>query len=167
MRGALGVLGALGAVAVLGVTGCAGPSDSRHDPNSRKDTGGSTARLSVHGAYMPQPVGSGMAGGYFTVRNTGDKSAELTSVTSGLAHHVQLHTTRKQRMQPIASLKVPANGELRLARGGNHLMFTGLKKKPVKGRKVPVTLHFAGHRPIEVSMPVRSTTYVPAAKPGK
>lgn len=162
---ALCLAAALGA---LGVTACGASgsgSDSGSGANGGDHDGGSAAKLSVHGAYVPQPVDASMAAGYFTVHNSGGRAAELTSVSSGLAHHVQLHTTTKKRqMERAHALKVPAHGELRLARGGSHLMFMGLRKKPVEGSTVTVTLHFSGHRDVRVPMPVRSTTYVPPEK---
>lgn len=142
----------LAAVPVLAGCGGSGEDDGARGP---------ARALSVSGAYMPEPVNREVAGGFLTVRNSGDKPDKLTSITSPLADKVQMHVTRKEQMESVKSLKVPANGRLTLGRGGNHLMFMGLKKKPHKGRKVAVTLHFASHSPITVPLPVKATNYVP------
>ncbi|QPP07591.1 copper chaperone PCu(A)C [Streptomyces bathyalis] len=125
------------------------------------DSGGSRPKLSVSGAYMPQPVMKDMAGGFLTVKNTGGAPDKLTSVKSGAFGEAQLHRTSDQQMQHVKSLKVPANGTLRLSRGGNHIMFLNPERKPVKGEKVRVTLHFSKSGDIKVSMPVEATNFVP------
>lgn len=123
--------------------------------------GGDRPKLSVSGAYVPQPPTRDMAAGYVTVTNKGGGADELTSVTTSLAGEVTMHTTTGTRMKQVRSLKIPANGELRLATGGDHLMLTNLTRKPNVGDKVGFTLHFASSDPIEIKVPVEPTTYRP------
>ncbi|MFI9050637.1 copper chaperone PCu(A)C [Streptomyces sp. NPDC053427] len=137
----------LALTAGLALAGC-GPED-----------GG--AQLEVAGAYMPRPVTQDMAGAFFVVKNTGGTADKLTSVTSDLSKDISIHRTVGNKMEQVKSLDVPANGELRLGRGGNHLMFMGLKNKPVEGDKVTIELHFATSDPIKVDVPVKATDYVP------
>lgn len=118
-------------------------------------------QLKVADPYMPQPVDQNMAGAYFTVKNSGDTADKLTSVTSDLSKNITLHKTAGTKMEQVNSLAIPAGGELRLSRGGNHLMFMGLKKKPAEGDKVAVELHFATAGPIKVTVPVKALTYAP------
>ncbi|WP_329039222.1 copper chaperone PCu(A)C [Streptomyces sp. NBC_00178] len=117
-------------------------------------------RLEVTGAFMPQPV-SDMAAGFLLVRNSGGATDRLTSVTSSLSDHVSIHETRNQTMRMVTSFEVPANGELDLERGGNHIMFTDLKQRPKQGETVSVELHFEKADPIKVDIPVKETTYNP------
>jgi copper(I)-binding protein len=56
-------------------------------------------------------------------------------------------------------MDVPANGELRLERGGSHVMFMGLKSTPKIGDKVAVELHFEKADPIKVELDVKERTY--------
>ncbi|WP_307056857.1 copper chaperone PCu(A)C [Streptomyces achromogenes] len=119
------------------------------------------AELSVRDAYIPQPVSATMAAGFLTVVNKGDAKDELTSVTSTAAGSVTLHETVGTSMEEVASLDVPAHGQLVFKSGGNHLMFEMLKSKPVQGAKVTVELHFASSDPLEVEIPVKSATYDP------
>ncbi|MDR3079741.1 MAG: copper chaperone PCu(A)C [Streptomyces sp.] len=145
-------LGRAAAITAAGLilTGCGGGSDSSSDK----------PELKVTGAYMPVPVGSDMAGGFFTVTNSGGADT-LTSVTSGLAEDVTMHSTEDGAMREQKSFTVPANGTLDLARGGNHLMFEKLTHKPKQGERVSVRLHFAKSGTITVDMPVKPATYAP------
>ncbi|MFE7751260.1 copper chaperone PCu(A)C [Streptomyces sp. NPDC057428] len=117
-------------------------------------------RLEVTGAFMPQPV-SDMAAGFLLVKNSGGATDRLTSVTSTLSDHVSIHETQNRTMRMVSSFEVPANGELDLERGGNHIMFTDLKQRPKKGETVSVELHFEKADPIKVDIPVKETTYNP------
>lgn len=142
------------AAALVALTGC-GSTDS---PSS-----GSAAKLSVKAAYMPQPVTDSMAAGYLVIENDGGTADELTSVTSDLAQDVTVHETTGQSMREVAGLKVPADGELVLETGGNHLMFENLKRRPKEGETVSLRLNFTKSEAITVEMPVRSATYQPTS----
>lgn len=120
----------------------------------------SAPELTVDGAFMPQPVGD-MAGGFLTVTNSGGTADRLTSVTSSLSDDVQMHETKDRRMRQVTSLDVPSDGELRLERGGDHLMFMGIKKQPQQGDTVDVELHFEKSEPIRVELPVEERTHNP------
>ncbi len=118
--------------------------------------------LEVTGAYMPEPVMADMAGGFLVVQNHGDEDDTLTKVTSGIAASVEMHETEGGTMQRVDSLPVPAGGELNLRRGGDHLMFHDLERKPAKGDTVQVQLHFAHHEPVSVTVPVKAANHNPA-----
>ncbi|WP_445402718.1 copper chaperone PCu(A)C [Streptomyces sp. LE64] len=141
--------GALAAGLVL--TGCGGDTAADRGP-----------KLTVGGAYLPAPPTADLAAGYFVVTNEG-AADELTSVTSDLAKTVTLHRTVDGRMQEQESLAVPARGRLELARGGNHLMFEELTRKPVQGDTVTLELRFAKAGTMTLRVPVREATYNPAA----
>lgn len=117
-------------------------------------------KLSVSGAFMPQPVGD-MAAGFLTVENSGGSADKLTSVTSDISDDVTIHETKDQKMREVTSFDIPADGTLDLERGGNHIMFMTLKQRPEKGDKVAVRLHFEKSDPITVEVPVKETTYHP------
>ncbi|MEV5509110.1 copper chaperone PCu(A)C [Streptomyces orinoci] len=124
-------------------------------------SGKDKAELSVSGAYMPKPAMDDMAAAYFTVKNDGGKADELTKVTSPLSADITLHTTEGSRMQHSEKLPVPAKGELKLAKGGTHLMLGKLSRLPRQGEKVEFTLHFADSAPVKIQVPVESPTYRP------
>ncbi|MEU9980335.1 copper chaperone PCu(A)C [Streptomyces sp. NPDC050856] len=145
---------AASAVALAGGLALAGCSSSSDDGSGKPE-------LKVSGAFMPQPV-SDMAGGFLTIRNDSGTADKLTSVTSPLSDDVQIHETKDQKMRQVASFDVPANGELRLERGGNHIMFMNIKQKPKQGEKVSVELHFEKSDPIKVELPVEARNHNPA-----
>lgn len=152
---ALALAGALalgGCSAGTAEHGAAEHGDAKHD-----------AGLEVSGAYMPEPLMKDMAGGYFVVENHDDDGDDkLTRVTSRIAASVDMHRTEGGQMQQVDSLPVPAGGRLELSRGGNHLMFHDLERKPTEGDTVQVKLHFAHHDPVTVSLPVEATNHTPA-----
>ncbi|MFD7815018.1 copper chaperone PCu(A)C [Streptomyces sp. NPDC059785] len=137
--------------AALVLTGCGGSSSAS---SSGPD-------LKVTGAYMPAPSAGTMAAGFFTVANSGDTADSLTSVTSGLADDITLHSTEGGAMTEEKSFAVPAHGTLELSSGGNHLMFEKLAHTPEQGEKVSVELHFAETGTVKITMPVKSATYSP------
>ncbi|MFE3068952.1 copper chaperone PCu(A)C [Streptomyces sp. NPDC059247] len=137
--------------AALALTGCSSSSDGATDGKPK---------LEVSGAFMPQPV-MDMAGGFLTVKNTGGTADKLTSVTSPISDDITIHETKNQKMLEVKSFDIPANGELRLSRGGNHIMFMELKQKPKQGEKVSIELHFEKSDPIKVDLPVESAGHNP------
>ncbi|MFI8963191.1 copper chaperone PCu(A)C [Streptomyces sp. NPDC053493] len=148
---------AVALAAALALTGCSS------DSSSNGSSGGSSAgrpELKVSGAFMPQPV-MDMAGGFLTITNSGDTADKLTSVTSGISDDVTIHETKNQKMQEVKSFDIPANGELKLERGGNHIMFMELKKQPKQGEKVGIELHFEKSDPIKVELPVEAPNHNP------
>ncbi|UUS32042.1 MULTISPECIES: copper chaperone PCu(A)C [Streptomyces] len=143
---------ALALVTGLALGGCSSAGAADGEP-----------RVKVAGAFVPEPVNADMAGGFLTVTNTGDTGDTLTSVTSDLSDDVQMHETKNQKMRQVASFDVPAHGELRLERGGSHLMFMGLKRTPKKGDTVRLRLTFKESGAIDVRVPVESRTHNPGA----
>ncbi|MFF5783849.1 copper chaperone PCu(A)C [Streptomyces sp. NPDC012693] len=143
---------AVALAAALALTGCSSSSSS--------PSGGGGPELKVSGAFMPQPV-MDMAGGFLTITNDGDAADKLTSVTSPISDDVTIHETKNQKMQEVESFDIPANGTLSLERGGNHIMFMELKKKPKQGEKVSIELHFEKSDPIKVELPVEAATHNP------
>jgi copper(I)-binding protein len=141
--------------AALVLTGC-GSDDS-------SSASSAAAKLSVESAYMPQPVTDSLATGFLVIENDGGKADELTSVTSDIAQDVTVHETTGQSMREVRGLKVPADGELVLKSGGNHLMFENLKRRPKEGETVSLRLNFTKSKAITVEMPVKSATYQPTS----
>ncbi|MET9953226.1 copper chaperone PCu(A)C [Streptomyces sp. NPDC006339] len=153
---------AVALAAALALTGC-----SSEDGSSAGSSGGASnsssngkPELKVSGAFMPQPV-MDMAGGFLTITNDSATADKLTSVTSPISDDVQIHETKDQKMRQVKSFDIPANGELKLERGGNHIMFMGLKQKPKQGDKVAVELHFEKSDPIKVELPVEAPNHNP------
>ncbi|MCH0538843.1 copper chaperone PCu(A)C [Streptomyces sp. MUM 203J] len=130
--------------------------------SSADASGGTAPELKVSGAFIPEPVNRDMAGGFLTLTNTGGADATLTSVSSDVSDDVQMHETKNQKMQQVQSFDVPANGELKLERGGSHLMFMALKRELKQGDKVRVELRFKDADAVTVEVPVEARTHNPA-----
>ncbi|GAA4910448.1 copper chaperone PCu(A)C [Streptomyces coeruleoprunus] len=141
---------AIALVAGLALGGCSSADGSDAAP-----------KLEVSGAFMPEPVNGEMAGGFLSITNLSGVDDTLTSVTSDLSDDVQLHETKDQKMQQVTSFPLPAHDELQLRRGGDHLMFMGLKRTPKQGDKVSIELHFQKSDPIKVELPVEARNHNP------
>jgi copper(I)-binding protein len=63
---------------------------------------------------------------YMIIENQGDRSAEITTITSPDFGHTELHQTLIEdgiaRMEPVEKLAIPALGSVSLEPGGMHLM---------------------------------------------
>ncbi|MEU5578359.1 copper chaperone PCu(A)C [Streptomyces huasconensis] len=147
--------GALALAAALTLAGCNDDSGSSGTQTAKKP------ELKVGGAYIPEPTMDDMAAGFFTLTNKGGAADRLTSATSDIAGAVTLHSTKGGVMKEQKSFDVPADGELVLASGGNHLMLEKLEHKPKRGEKVAMTLHFQKSDPITIEVPVKEATYRP------
>ncbi|WP_299028546.1 copper chaperone PCu(A)C [uncultured Sulfitobacter sp.] len=96
------------------------------------------------------------------VNNTG-RDDRLVAVRSDLSGRVELHTHTQDadgvmRMGAIeGGVAVPDGARHSFARGGDHLMFTGLDAPLVQGQLVPVTLVFEEAGEIEITVPVDLT----------
>ncbi|MFI0977939.1 copper chaperone PCu(A)C [Streptomyces sp. NPDC021093] len=151
----------------LALTGCNGESADKADKTAAAKTTAPAAdskpKLEVTGAFMPEPAMADMAGGFLTVKNSGAVADRLTSVTAtGFSGKAEIHeTTKDGKMQEVKSFDVPAGGKLDLKRGGSHIMFLDVKKKPKKGDKVAIELHFEKAGTVKVDMPVEAATHNP------
>lgn len=150
---------AIGLTGALALAGCSADSSA----NSSADAGKASdakPQLTVTGAYMPQPPVTDLAAGFLIVTNKGGAD-KLTSVTSDISDNISIHKTVNDRMQEVTSFGIPADGTLNLERGGNHIMFMDLKRKPLRGQTVNVELHFEKSGPVKVELPVKEPTYNP------
>ncbi|MGW7341716.1 copper chaperone PCu(A)C [Streptomyces sp. NPDC054854] len=143
----------LSLTAALAISGCSS------DSSESSGADGAKPKLTVSGAFMPEPVNAEMAGAFMVIKNGSKTADKLTGVTSPLSDDVQIHETKDQKMRQVQSMDVPANGELKLTRGGNHVMFMGLKSKPAVGDKITVELRFEKADPVKVEVDVKERTY--------
>jgi copper(I)-binding protein len=63
-----------------------------------------------------------------------------------VADHAEMHDSAMKdgmmQMRPVKEVKVPANGHVRFASGGLHVMLVDLKQPLVEGQKFPLKLTF-------------------------
>jgi copper(I)-binding protein len=139
---------ATAALLAAAVTGCSAAADDPAAPD-----------LSVSGAYVPEPPTADVAGGFLVVTNAGDADDTLVGARTDAAASVEIHETVGNAMHQVESLPVPAGGELRLDRGGNHLMLMDLTRPLAEGDTVTLRLEFATSEPVTVEVPVEAATF--------
>jgi copper(I)-binding protein len=125
MKFAQGVAGAL----VLMMMACSGYAQS----------------VQVKDAWVRGTVPAQKATGAF-MEISAKQAARLVGVESPVAAAVELHTMSMQngvmKMTQVDGVDVPAGKTVKLAPGGYHVMFMGLKQQMKPGARVPLTLTF-------------------------
>ncbi|MER9488328.1 copper chaperone PCu(A)C [Mesorhizobium sp. M0220] len=106
------------------------------------------------------PAGAKVAGGYFTITNTGSAPDRLLSITSDISVKAELHemgvSNGVMTMRPVTGgLEIPAGGKVALAPKGYHLMFMDLKRRPKEGEMFSATLTFEKAGPVQVEFAVQ------------
>lgn len=93
----------------------------------------------------PTVAGQTSAAAYVTIANQGGPD-RLMGVASNAAQEAALHTTLSEdgvsRMRPAEFVEIPADGTVKLAPGGTHIMLTGLAKPLVAGEAIELRLIF-------------------------
>ncbi len=114
--------------------------------------------IQVSTAYVAEPITGDRTALYFTIENQGSVDDALISVKSPVARRVEIHRTTHSggiaRMQQISRVEVRANGRVRLAPGGLHIMLLDLERSPEVGEIVEAELEFlrAGRMRIEAEV---------------
>lgn len=124
-------------------------------PVAAQDVRKGTLRVTAPWSRATAPRAE-VGAGYLTISNAGRTADRLLSATSPRAARVEIHTMSLDgsvmRMRPLPDgLEIPADGGVRLAPGGHHLMLLGLKAPLKAGERVPATLHFARAGAVQVS----------------
>ena len=96
---------------------------------------------------------------FMTLINEGDADCRLVAARSDISDRLELHTHEEDdagvmRMVEIEDIVIPAGGEHRLERGGDHVMFMGLNRAIEHGETIYVTLVFEDESEIEIPVPV-------------
>ncbi|MFO7757177.1 MAG: copper chaperone PCu(A)C [Roseovarius sp.] len=116
--------------------------------------------IEIHDPYARSASPMAKSGAAFMViRNTGDTGDHLIGVDSPAASKVELHTHREEdgvmRMIHVEKgFALPEGGEIRMERGGRHVMFMGLSAPFEQGDSVPLTLIFETSGEVTLDVPV-------------
>ena len=108
---------------------------------------GSSAPVTVSGAWVrPAPAG-GETAAYFTVTNPGSSDDTLVGVSTTAAATAGLHKTSTDSsgmtgMAHTDAITVPAGGSVELKAGGYHVMLTSVTKDFVIGDSIELVLTF-------------------------
>ncbi|MEX0307923.1 MAG: copper chaperone PCu(A)C [Ruegeria sp.] len=115
----------------------------------------------VDDAYARSSGKSAKAGAAFMmIENHSDTDDRLIGATSDVAGRVELHTHKidengvAKMMQVEEGFSIPAGETHMLKRGGDHVMFMGLKAPFEQGATVPVTLIFEQAGEVVIEIPV-------------
>lgn len=88
--------------------------------------------------------GATQSAGYLVLRNASAQPDRLIGARAEGARRVTLHATRVAQglvqMRALTAVDLPAGAEVRLDRGGTHLMFEGVARPYVAGDAIVVTL---------------------------
>jgi hypothetical protein len=127
----------------------------------------------VSDAYARASSPAALSGGAFMiVQNTGAEADRLLSAASTIAEKTELHTHIAdangvmQMVEVPDGWSIPAGGAHALKRGGDHVMFLGLKKPMAHGDVVEVTLKFEKAGDLLVQIPVDLERGAPASASG-
>lgn len=117
------------------------------------------AEITVSEAYARSAMpGAPTGAAFMMIANSGPEDDRLIDVRSDVAAKVELHTHKDmgggvmKMVHVEEGFALPAGEVHRLARGGDHVMFMGLKAPLVQGEMVNVTFVFekAGEMVIEI-----------------
>ena len=119
----------------------------------------SAGQIVISDAYARSAGTLAKAGAaYMKIMNHSDESDRLIGVQSDIAKKTELHTHLKDDNGVIRMVRIDEGIEIgsmkehRLVRGGQHIMFMGLKEAFKTGKIIPVTLFFeiAGEVGVEI-----------------
>ena len=119
----------------------------------------SAGQIVISDAYARSAGPLAKAGAaYMKIMNHSDESDRLIGVQSDIAKKTELHTHLKDDNGVIRMVRIDEGIEIgsmkehRLVRGGEHIMFMGLKEAFKTGKIIPVTLFFeiAGEVGVEI-----------------
>jgi len=117
--------------------------------------------IEVHDAYAIASRPDAPSGAAFMViRNDGGPPDRLIAVRSGVAARTELHTHIQgadgmmQMVHVTEGWALPTDGEILLARGGNHVMLMGIAEPFVDGEELALTLIFEVAGEVNVVVPV-------------
>lgn len=107
--------------------------------------------------FMP---GAKAGAAFMVIENTGTEDDRLIDARADISVKTELHTHKAgdggmmQMVHVPEGFPIPAGASHALARGGDHVMFMGLKSMPRQGDMIPLTLVFEKAGEVQVEVPV-------------
>ena len=120
--------------------------------------------LAIENAWIAEapPVSKVMAA-YLTIKNNGKKPIKITSAESEQYSSIEFHETVHEdglaRMIRHTNMEIPANDELVLKRGGQHLMLFNPVKPLKSGDTVTIKLITDNKTVKTISVPVKKAQH--------
>lgn len=114
--------------------------------------------LNVTDGYVClSPVRANPSAAYFTVHG-GKEDVKLIDVHSSVAIRSEMHSSGHEgdmaSMQRLTSVDVPADGDVKFAPGGKHVMLWNVNPGITPGKTMPLTFTFSNGETIEYDAPV-------------
>jgi periplasmic copper chaperone A len=114
----------------------------------------------AHDGWLRQPPASlNEAAVYVVIENHTAVARSIVSGTTDIADKVELHEMKMEkmmmRMNQVPKVDLPARGKVSFNPNGLHIMLFGLKKRPVEGDSVIVTLMLDDGTTVPVTATVR------------
>lgn len=112
--------------------------------------------------------GSLNTAGYMTIKNPFPYPVTVNSISfadnaDSLAETIELHTHTIEnniaKMQKVENFTLPANGEITLKPGSDHIMFISLKKSLTAGDKVPMVVNLSWQTPETKGTEAKTVTF--------
>jgi|GEM_PF-480917 len=105
------------------------------------------------------PGGAGIGVGFMTITNSGKSADRLLGASARIAKRVSVHSMTMikgvMRMRAVkGGLEIKPGETVKLAPGGYHLMFMGLRRPIVKGKPFKATLRFQNAGEVAVGFKV-------------
>ncbi|MGH8296095.1 MAG: copper chaperone PCu(A)C [Steroidobacteraceae bacterium] len=123
---------------------------------------GAEQDLTVSKAWIRFIMPSAPAAAYFRLSNPSAKQRVLVGADSPACGRLTLHESLIEngmdRMVMLESVRVPAHGHVDFTPGHYHLMCMAPSKEMILGRRVPITLRFAGGEKITAPFTVRGAS---------
>jgi protein SCO1/2 len=102
--------------------------------------------LDLSAAVIAAPISGDLTALYLTISNRGEAADDLIAITTDAAERTEIHRQVDHggltTMEEVASLPIPAGGQLVMEPGGYHLMLLGLRQALAPGDLVPIELSF-------------------------
>ena len=129
--------------------------------------------LTITDPWVRANPGGAQVGGGVTITNTGSSPDRLLGGTSSVAARVEVHVTSNDggtaQMHPVqGGVEIKPGESVKLAPGGRHLMFIGLKQPFMEGELVDGMLQFESAGRVPLKFAVQSGGLkAPAHQPNK
>lgn len=115
--------------------------------------------MEVSDAWARPAAKDGNGAVYFVLQNHAANADELTGVSSDVAAAAEMHESKMDgdvmKMQQVMSIPLDGKASVEFAPGGFHVMLIGLKRDLNVGDEIQITLHFAAHEDVTVTVPVQ------------
>jgi len=119
--------------------------------------GAASLQLTQGEIRVPMP-GRTVTAGYFTLQNTTNETVELVAASSPAFSQIELHQHIEQegmmRMVEVESIELAAGATVIFQPGGLHLMLFEPLQPLNAGDTLPLTLHFADGKQLDVVLPL-------------